>query len=270
MNKPNIYVIVDHERYDVNFHKFAGGEVHVNIANVPKKGHYLTVFAYIRSNDDLMLLLLLTDALKRNSYKRCILHMPYIPYARQDRVCAEGDAFSLKVFVDILSTTKSFYNELVVCDPHSQVSLGLLYEHFYVDVIGQYLYFTETFNRVKLRKIIPDYTVVAPDKGATHKAKEVSAVLSAKMIQAYKERDPSNGRIFNTYINENTISGNFLIVDDICDGGATFIELAKVLKNKGADKVMLHVTHGIFSKGKQVLHDNGIDYISCVYDWTTM
>jgi len=68
----------------------------------------------------------------------------------------------------------------------------------------------------------------------------------------------------STRFNGNAKGKNLVIVDDICDGGRTFIELARVLKEKGANKVALYVTHGIFSQGLDVLKEH-IDHVYCVH-----
>jgi len=73
-----------------------------------------------------------------------------------------------------------------------------------------------------------------------------------EVIQAHKVRNLKTGEIIKTEVLGNVEGKNVLIADDICDGGRTFIELAKVLKNEGALEVSLFITHGIFSKGLDV------------------
>jgi ribose-phosphate pyrophosphokinase len=60
-----------------------------------------------------------------------------------------------------------------------------------------------------------------------------------------------------------------LIIDDICDGGKTFLELGKKLKELGAKSVLLHVTHGIFSKGRDAMFPY-VDVVTAKYDWTVL
>jgi ribose-phosphate pyrophosphokinase len=87
-------------------------------------------------------------------------------------------------------------------------------------------------------------------------------------IQAEKIRDPNTGAITSTKVNIEKHVGdkNFLIMDDICDGGRTFIELAKVLRPLTTGKIMLYVTHGIFSAGLEVFLGY-IDEIYCANSW---
>jgi ribose-phosphate pyrophosphokinase len=73
------------------------------------------------------------------------------------------------------------------------------------------------------------------------------------MIQSKKVREPSTGKITRTVVLANDLSGKTAIItDDICDGGYTFIKIAEQLKEKNVEKIILYVTHGIFSKGLSV------------------
>lgn len=101
------------------------------------------------------------------------------------------------------------------------------------------------------RIIHSSVTVVAPDAGAAKKAFAVASYYRLPLLTAAKVRDVKTGAIIRTeLLGAATVAGRAaLIVDDICDGGRTFIELAKVLRAAGADRVFLYVTHGIFSQG---------------------
>lgn len=84
-----------------------------------------------------------------------------------------------------------------------------------------------------------------------------------------KARNVQTGEITGTEVYGDVKDKVVLIIDDICDGGRTFIELGKVLKERGASKVILYVTHGIFSQGKQVF-EGIIDEVYAKHDWTTI
>lgn len=100
---------------------FPGGEVHTSIktSNISVQRHiddvYLTV--KLKSSNDIMELLLLTDAYRRGYIDDIYLEMQYIPYARQDRVCNRGEALSIKVFADLINAQN--YASVIVHDPHS-------------------------------------------------------------------------------------------------------------------------------------------------------
>ena len=247
-------------RSDGEKHKkftFPGGEVHVRLG-YSSIGEVIT--AHIRNSDDVMELLMLTDALRRRHGDQPIhLVMPYLPYARQDRVCVLGEALSLKVFCNLINAQN--YASVEVWDCHSDVGLALLDRVIHKTaayVINSTLRENKTFQVFSDKAI--DYVVI-PDAGAGKRATAVANVLSMNAIQAEKVRDPATGGITGTVCHTNHIgAGSFIIVDDICDGGRTFIELARVLRPKTNGKIILYVTHGIFSAGFDALREH-IDHI---------
>jgi ribose-phosphate pyrophosphokinase len=104
---------------------FLGGEVHVKIKqNEDLKATDVTIYAHANSSDDIMSILLTNDALHRIGYDKINLFIPYMPYARQDRVMVDGEPFSLKVFSDMINSCG--FNKVFVFDPHSDVSIALL------------------------------------------------------------------------------------------------------------------------------------------------
>ncbi len=206
-------------------------------------------------------LLLLTDALKRETdYKAPKLVMPYLPYARQDRVCNSGEAFSLKVFTDLINSQG--YSSVTVWDCHSDVGIALLDRCINVSQVKLISKDVPTFEKVKI--------LVSPDAGANKKVQAVAKALPenfTRIIRADKVRDCATGEITDTVVYCHDLEGqNVLILDDIFDGGRTFIELGKKLKEKNAGKVILYVTHGIFNYGVDVVQ-GAIDEIYCPNIW---
>jgi len=248
---------------------FPGGEIGVkletgSVAQIAKTGQYAeaknqAIIARMRNANDILELALLTDALRRFDNTPICLEMPYIPYGRQDRVCDKGESFSLKVFADIINNLNFEY--VGVVDPHSNVTYAVFDR---LKVITQF----DIINKWQdfIRRILAGVKFIAPDAGANKKTSEIAAFFSHRdFIRADKLRDLSNGNILETIVYCDDLRGiDVAICDDICDGGRTFIELAKVLKKKNAGKIILYVTHGIFSKGVAPLFRNGIDEI-----WTT-
>lgn len=226
---------------------FSGGEEHINLSPNPFRlsTEPIVISAQLDSSIEIMRLLLITNALKRMHSNDIELFMPYIPYARQDRVCQPGDAFSLEVFARLINSQG--YSKVTVVDPHSEVSHGLFKNLMVIQQDAMVNYVNSRLSRI-------DY-IVSPDMGAIRKAKDwlykwnSYGNNNARIINASKVRNEV-GEIVSTEVSCGDITGaNCLIVDDICDGGRTFSELAKVLRAKGAEKVYLYVTHGIFSKG---------------------
>lgn len=186
------------------------------------------------------------------------LFIPYLPYARQDRRMTKHDAFSLKVFGNLLNSLK--INTIMCFDAHSDVAAGIIDN---LIVIGQERIMG--ISEVSHALTVNDPLIVAPDMGAVKKIHKVVSAMNIKYepVIMDKERDPATGKIGNhKVINYPHVEGcHCLIIDDICDGGRTFISAAAELKHKGAATVSLYVTHGIFSQGIDALLGGGIDKV---------
>jgi len=230
---------------------FPGGEVGINM-NVEASGFTLvtdvTLHARASSSDNLMGMFMATDALER-IYPNARIHLdlPYIPYARQDRVCNAGEALSIKAVARLINAQN--YASVTVVDPHSPVSVALIDR---VRVMDQF----EVFSSIK--QDWHNWTIVAPDMGASKKVEDFAKRVGAAGVICFnKTRELSTGKITGMKcLDVIEPNGRYLVLDDICDGGRTFIELAEHF-NHGIP-LELAATHGIFSKG--------VDCVTKVYD----
>lgn len=192
--------------------------------------HKVTICWKYESMDELFDVICLAKHLKSQN---CIvsLYLPYIPNARMDRVNSSEEVFTLKHFCDVINSLE--FEEVRVVDPHSNVSSALLNNvkvisnnsliRFAMEYIGRPAYFF-------------------PDAGA---AKRYNAFQLGKVAgYANKLRDWETGRIQGLEICGNVPNDKpILIVDDICSYGGTFYHTAKKLKEAGAGKIYLCVTH---------------------------
>lgn len=234
--------------YDIENKHFPAGEVGIGLSSEKPSGwgHPVvteaTVIAYLATNDDIMKLLLTVDALRREYVGiKLKARIPYMPYARQDRVCNRGDALSAAVMAKLINDLD--FTEVVVLDPHSDVMPALIKNITVVDQI-------DVFRRVHSNW--SNIHIVAPDAGAYKKSSAFAKAVGAKgVIVCNKERDMSTGHITNLTMSADVKGLNLFVLDDICDGGRTFIELAKLVKS--ANRVELAVTHGLFTKGIEVV-----------------
>lgn len=230
---------------------FPGGEVKVNVMVQPRTTE-ASITAHLFNSDDVMVLAMLVDALREVGITKIRLTIPYLPYARQDRVCNFGESFSLRAFARIINSLK--FSSVVVWDVHSNVAknhIERLINVHQAELIAK--------NDSLVHWIGKDPTntyIVAPDKGSIEKAKVVANAFNCRgVIFAEKERDLATGKIIRTFVKDlpiNIADSRLLVVDDICDGGRTFIELAKVLLPYSKE-MSLYVTHGIFSQGETEL-----------------
>lgn len=230
---------------------FSGGEIQVKTGYVGI-GTTINIHASLLSGNDIMELLLVTDSLRRGGAKNINLYCPYLPYARQDRLCEWGESLSLKVFCDIINSQN--YQYVNIWDVHSDVSLALLNNVSNTD--------QSSFVR-RIKNLNSDTILVSPDAGSLKKIYESSKYLDMPVIRADKTRDTKIGTITGVVVYSEPVGDrDFLIVDDICDGGRTFLELARVLRPLTTGKIRLYVTHGIFSQGLDVF-EGIIDEIYC-------
>lgn len=228
--------------------KFPAGEVGPSLNSERLDGvtypkvEEITVIAHLPNNDEIMKLLFVVDALRREyGDVKLKARIPYVPYARQDRVCNRGEALSAAVMAGLINGLD--FAEVVVLDPHSDVMSALIKN---IRIITQ----TDVFCRV--HKNWSNIHIVAPDAGAYKKSSAFAkAVGAAGIIVCNKERDLATGRITSMTMSADVSDLNLFVLDDICDGGRTFTELAKLTTK--ANRVELAVTHGLFTKGVDVV-----------------
>ena len=236
---------------------FPGGEVFIKLEPINRSFEQVYIEANIQSSVEVMELLLITNALRVINPKVGIdLQLPYVPYARQDRVMTFGESLSIKVFAELINSQN--YSQVEILDPHSDVTSALFNN---VIVIEQH----EIVKNIK--RYWSTTVLVAPDAGAAKKIYKLAKEVNCPVVIASKIRDPATGKITSTVIDiKGYEDADFLIVDDICDGGRTFTELAKAMQAQGASTIDLYVTHGIFSAGLGVF-DGLIEMIYCANPW---
>lgn len=224
---------------------FSGGEPHIKINPDFDTTQKVTLTHRLNSFNDLGLLCIAVDALRRMDVKNIDLFIPYFPAARQDRVMIKGEPLSVKVYADIINGMQ--FEKVFVFDAHSEVTPALVNN---CEVIPNH-----TFIETVVKAIGNEVKLISPDGGALKKIYKVSEFLGGvEVVECSKSRDVKTGRLSGFKVYNDDLQGmDCLIVDDICDGGGTFVGLAEELKNKNAGKLYLAVSHGIFNKGFAVL-----------------
>lgn len=209
----------------------------------------VSVVVSIDSPKTLLILLQLTDALKREHNFNRYLKIKYLMGARSDRVMVPGASFDLKIIADLINYCE--YKSVELYDPHSDVASALINNctiRNNKDIVKHY--------------DIPDSVLICPDAGA---AKKCSDYLSwneniKEIVYCVKHRDLATGNLTIKVLEpERCKHKNVIIIDDICDGGGTFIGIREQIKPKHST---LMVTHSIFSKGIKILEKH-FDLIIC-------
>ena len=219
---------------------FNGGEPHIRLGEI-KKLSQVQVTHRINSFNDLGLLCVAVDALKRMEVEKIHLFIPYFPGARQDRVMLAGESLTVKVYANIINALA--IDSVTIFDPHSDVTPAVLNN---CRTIQNYNF---------IERILPllpqEIILISPDAGASKKIFKLAKQLGiATVLECGKKRDLATGALSGFSVPADDLENRpCLIVDDICDGGGTFLGLGSELKKKNAGDLFLAVSHGIFSKG---------------------
>ncbi|QUI65147.1 ribose-phosphate diphosphokinase [Pseudoalteromonas sp. A22] len=230
---------------------FSGGEEHIRFKAFDFRDcEKVQITARVTNSSHIMSLLMAVDALKRLCLARTPIELvlPYFPYARQDRVCVTGEALGAKVMASLINQLA--LDKVTVWDAHSDVVPALLER---VENVEQTTLISQC-PALQRQLQCGALSLVSPDAGASKKTLKIAQHFGGEVevIQAQKVRNLKTGEIVQTQVLGEVKGKDLLIVDDICDGGRTFTELAKVLKAQGANSIALYVTHGIFSQGLDV------------------
>ena len=247
--------------------QFSGGEYQVKLSNFPVLGTTVNPGFVIKAfmlNGDIMPLALIVDAIRRDFPScRIGLEMPYLPYARQDRVMNRGESLACKVFCDAINALD--FEKVYINDCHSDVGVALLknvVNHEFC-FLNSYAYISSAFKQ-------PYEVIVAPDAGALKKSYKIAKMYGIpELVRADKLRNVETGEITGTVVYGSVEGKNVIVADDICDGGMTFLKLGEELRKQNPKGLHLHVTHGIFSKGKEDLL-KVFDTVTSNFDYEVM
>lgn len=222
--------------------RFPAGEAHVKVVNENDGKGPLTEVArlYGADADDLFTLAMWADAAQQRG-ARTIAQIPYLPGARQDR----GMPFGAVVYAKFLNSLH--IDHITAVDVHSPVMENLIERLGVVDssaIVRKYVVGRRDSD-VRAQRF---EGIIAPDKGARHRAEAVARICGLPLYQAEKHRNPYTGTLTEFTCEELPETGRFLVVDDICDGGGTFLGLAEAT-GLPRERLGLFVTHGVFSNG---------------------
>jgi ribose-phosphate pyrophosphokinase len=191
---------------------------------------------------DLQEILLKQSACIESGMERNILYAPYIP-ARQDRICNNGEPFSVKAFANFINWLN--FSKVITLEPHSDVLPALINK-------CETLTYKDVFDFKKIECLNSDsiLNVVAPDAGAIKRTEKfVKSVLDynpdkrINLVQGVKNRNVKNGDILSIKVDKTHIEGECIVVDDVCAKGTTFLGIYEALKEAGATNINLILAH---------------------------
>lgn len=230
--------------------QFPDGQQTVTIKSFEFGGDNVLIKSRLNSFKDLELIICATQALREMGIKNISLYIPYCIGGRSDRKFREGGVNYIKSVIAPIINSQGF-NSVKILDPHSDILEACINNFCKIsnlDLVAFALKFIDNKDGAQDR-----ICLVSPDAGAYKKIYDVAKHFKIRnIITATKVRDLVTGNILRTEIpvldQHNDLT--YVIVDDICDGGRTFVELAKVIKDgRPTAKIYLIVTHGIFSAG---------------------
>ncbi|OOR90834.1 ribose-phosphate pyrophosphokinase [Moraxella caviae] len=225
--------------------RFSDGEIAIEIKeNVRGKDVFILQPTCVPTNDNLMEIVLMADALRRSSAGRITAVIPYFGYARQDRRPRSARVpISAKVVADMLSIAG--IDRVMVVDLHADQIQG------FFDVPVDNLYGTPVLLRDLKQKNYENLMVVSPDVGGVVRARAMAKLLGDADLAIIDKRRARANESQVMHIIGDVAGRECVIVDDIVDTAGTLCKAAQALKDNGAKRVVGYITHPVLS-GKAI------------------
>lgn len=258
--------LVNSDKSDIQFKisKFPDGQQQVKVyvsEDDIDEGESVQIRARLNNFMDLEIIICAVKSLQNCGIKTIHLYVPYFLGSRSDRLFEDGSNNYLKQVICPAINNLNL-DSVMVLDPHSDVLEACLNNYIKVDnekLVGWALY---DLHLSKIER--SDICFISPDAGASKKIYKLAEHLQFKgeIFTCSKDREVT-GALTKCVVPVLPDNKSFIIIDDICDGGRTFINIAKEIKKQyGLAKIYLIVTHGIFSAGYEEL-SNYFEGIYC-------
>lgn len=221
--------------------RFSDGEIMVEILeNVRGRDVFIIQPTSFPTNDNLMELIIIADALRRASASRITAVVPYFGYARQDRrIRSARVPITAKVVADMMASVG--ISRLVTVDLHADQIQG------FFDMPVDNVYSTPVMLDEIRKKKYPNPIVASPDVGGVVRARAIAKRLNDVDLVIIDKRRVGPNKIEVMHLIGDVKDRNCLIVDDIVDTGGTLCQAANVLKENGAATVTAYCTHPVLS-----------------------
>jgi len=227
---------------DARVERFNDQEIFVEVyENVRGEDMFILQSTSNPANDNLMELLIMSDALRRSSASRITAVIPYFGYARQDRRAKARTPISAKLVANML--VEAGIERVLTMDLHAAQIQG------FFDIPVDNLYASPIFALDILHQIketTDDIMVVSPDVGGVARARELAKRIEAPLAIVDKRREKA-GEIAEMTVIGNVSGKKCIIVDDICDTAGTLCKAAELLIENDASEVHSYITHGVLS-----------------------
>lgn len=219
--------------------RFSDGEINIQIGeSVRGKDIFIIQPTCSPTNDNLMELLIMTDALKRSGASSINAVIPYFGYARQDRKAAPRVPISAKLVANLIE--QSGVNRIITMDLHAGQIQG------FFDIPVDNLYGSVVFRDYLHTKHFKNPIIASPDIGGVSRARYFANKLGLDLVIVDKRRERANESEVMNIIGD-VENKDVILVDDMIDTAGTMCKAADVLKEKGANSVMAIGTHAVLS-----------------------
>ena len=227
---------------DARVERFNDGEIFVEVyENVRGEDMFIIQPTSNPANDNLMELLIMSDALRRSSASRITAVIPYFGYARQDRRTKARTPISAKMVANMI--VGSGIERVLTMDLHAAQIQG------FFDIPVDNLYASPVFAldiKHQFKNKLKDVTVVSPDVGGVARARDLAKRIGSPLAIVDKRREKP-GEIAEMTVIGDVAGKTCIIVDDIVDTAGTLCKAAEVLIENGAKEVHSYITHGVLS-----------------------
>jgi len=232
--------------------RFSDGEISIQVSeSVRGRDVFIIQSTGAPSNDNLMELLIMTDALRRSSANSITAVVPYFGYARQDRKAAPRVPITARLVADMIE--KSGIDRVITIDLHAGQIQG------FFDIPVDNLYGSIIFQEYIQSKNLKNPIIASPDIGGVARARYFAKNLGLEMVIVDKRREKANEAEVMNIIGD--VKGkDVIMIDDMVDTAGTMVKGAAALKANGATSVMACATHGVLSgKAYENLKNDALD-----------
>ena len=234
--------------------RFGDGETNVEIAESVRGSDIFVIQPTCSpTNDNVMELLIMIDALSRASAARITAVVPYYGYARQERKVRAREPITAKLIANLITTAGA--NRVIAMDLHAPAIQG------FFDIPVDHLPAAPILAEYFSKKNLDNLCVVSPDIGGVGRARNFAELIGASLAIVDKRR-PEPGVSEVMHVIGDLKGKNVIMIDDIIDTGGTIVQAAAKLKEQGAVRVFACCTHAVFSDNAvQNLHHSEIEEV---------
>lgn len=250
----NVAKNLDVELSNAEITRFSDGEINIRLCeSVRGKEVFVIQPTCAPTNDNLMELLIMIDALKRSSADSINVIMPYFGYARQDRKAAPRVPISAKLVADLLQCAG--ITRLITMDLHAGQIQG------FFDIPVDNLYGSIVLKNYVTSKNFPNPIIASPDIGGVARARYFAKLLGLEIVIVDKRREKANESEVMNVIG-NVEGKNVILIDDMIDTAGTIVKAAEAFKKNGASSVIALGTHAVFSgPAYQRIQESSLDEV---------